>query len=128
MSSCVFDASAVLAVLNRERGHEIAEPHLFGATISTVNYGEVLKKSVERGGSIPMVQLLLAKQDLRIVPFDVSHSVCSAEICPAGKAHGLSFADRACLSLGLLLDLPIVTAEEAMKQVNLPIKVKLIRK
>ena len=75
-----------------------------------------------------MVQLLLAKQDLRIVPFDVSHSVCSAEICPAGKAHGLSFADRACLSLGLLLDLPIVTAEEAMKQVNLPIKVKLIRK
>jgi len=128
VSNSVFDASAVLAVLNRERGREVAEPLLFGATISAVNYGEVLKKTIERGGSIPKVQLLLAKQDLRVIPFDISHSVGAAQIYIAGAPHGLSFADRACMSLGLSLDLPIVTAEEDMERVDLPVTVKVIRR
>jgi PIN domain nuclease of toxin-antitoxin system len=124
----VFDASAVLAVLNHERGHEKASPLLSGATISAVNYGEVLKKAVEFGGSISKVQLLLGKQSLRVIPFDVAHAVKAAAIWPESKPFGLSFADRACMSLGLLLDLPIVTAEENMAKVDLPAKVKLIRK
>lgn len=128
MSSCIFDASAMLAVLNRERGHEIAEPLFVGACVSAVNYGEVLKKAVEHGGSIPRVQLLLMKQNLKIKPFDILHSVKSAEIYPQSKPLGLSFADRACVSLGLMLDLPIVTADEKMAEVDLPLRVNLIRK
>ena len=128
MSSVVFDASAVLAVLNRERGHDKATPLLHGAVISAVNYGEVLKKAVEVGGSIATVQLLLGKQSLLIVPFDVPHAVKAASIWTQSKAFGLSFADRACVALGLLLDLPVVTAEQNMSKVELPVKVKLIRK
>ena len=128
MSSVVFDASAVLAILNRERGHKVAERQFFGATISAVNYGEVLKKTVEKGGSIGKTRLLLAKQDLAVIPFDVEHAVRAAEIYPTSKPHGLSFADRACMSLGLMLELPIVTAEEEMEKVDLPVKVKVIRK
>jgi ribonuclease VapC len=128
VSSVVFDASAVLAVLNRERGHDKAAPLLHGAAISAVNYGEVLKKTIEFGGSIPTVQLLLGKQSLRVVPFDVAHAVKAALIWPQSKPFGLSFADRACVALGLLLDLPVVTAEENMSKVDLPVKVKLIRK
>ena len=128
MSSSVFDASAVLAVLNRERGHEHAEADFFGATISAVNYGEVLKKTIEKGGSIVKTQMFLAKQDLKVIPFDRQHAVAAAEIYPASKVYGLSFADRACMSLGMILDTPIVTAEEDMGKVDLPVTVKLIRK
>ena len=128
MSSSVFDASAVLAVLNAEPGKEVAGPHLFGATISSVNYSEVLKKTVEVGGSISKVQLFLAKQNLNVVPFATQHAVQTAEIWPESKALGLSFADRACLSLGLMLDLPVLTTDGDMASVNLPVDVKLIRK
>ena len=39
----------------------------------------------------------------------------------------MSFADRACLSLGVMRRATVLTAERKMKLVTLPIKVKLIR-
>ncbi len=40
MSRVVLDASAILAVLNNERGAETVLPLLRGASVSAVNYGE----------------------------------------------------------------------------------------
>ena len=128
MSDAVFDASAVLAILNRERGHETAAKDLYQATISAVNYGEVLKKSAERGGSIVHVRAILAQQRLDVVPFDLEHAVKAAEIWHECKPFGLSFADRACVSLGMMLNLPVVTAEENMAKPELSVSVELIRK
>lgn len=127
MNSPVFDASAVLAVLNRERAYQTAEDSLYGATISAVNYGEVLKKSAERGGEIAHVRAILTQQRLEVVAFDLKHSVKAAEISEACRPHGLSFADRACLSLGLMLDKPVVTAEEQMVRADLDVEFKFIR-
>lgn len=124
----VFDASAVLAVLQRERGHEVAAASLEGASISAVNYGEVLKKSAERGGSIAHVRAILAQQRLRIVPFDGTHAVRAAEIWKDCKPYGLSFADRACVSLGMMLDATVMTTEQNMTKVKLPVTIELIRK
>jgi len=44
------------------------------------------------------------------------------------KPHGLSFADRACVSLGLMLELPVLTADADMTKIDLPVKFELIRK
>lgn len=128
MSSVVFDASAVLAVLNRERGHEKAAGELYGAAISAVNYGEVLKKGAERGGDIAQIVAILHQQRMDIVPFDASAARNAAEIWEACKPFGLSFADRACMSLGMSLQRTVYTAEEGMAKVELPIEVQLIRK
>ncbi|MEZ6129193.1 MAG: type II toxin-antitoxin system VapC family toxin [Planctomycetaceae bacterium] len=128
MSSVVFDASAVLAVLNRETGHEKAAERIYGAAISAVNYGEVLKKSAERGGSIAHVAAILRQQRMNITSFDADQAARAAEIWSECKPFGLSFADRACIALGLTMKVPIITAEQSMSQVALPVEFQLIRK
>lgn len=128
MSSVVFDAAAVLAVLNKETGHQKAAARLYGATISAVNYGEVLKKGSERGGSIPHIAAILRQQRLDVVPFDEEQATLAAEIWEECKPFGLSFADRACIALGIKLDLPILTTDADMQKPSLSSTVELIRR
>lgn len=127
MNKVVLDASAVLAVLNREPGSEIVAPVFQGATISAVNYSEVLKKTVEFGGDTINVQQLLDRQSLNVVPFDVAHAIEAAMILPYTSGFGLSFADRACVSLGRRLGYVIFTADSCINVPKLDIEVRLIR-
>jgi ribonuclease VapC len=123
----VLDASAVLAVLNREPGSEVVEPVFLGATISAVNYSEVLKKIVEFGGEITNIRILLDRQSLNVVAFDKAHAIEAASILPQTSEFGLSFADRACVALGRHLDFVVFTAETRMSLPKLGIEVRLIR-
>ena len=127
VTSVVLDASAVIAVLNSEPGAELVLGVLAGAVISAVNYSEVLKKTIERCQAIRPVSALLQGYRVEIVPFDEALATTSAELYPQTKAHGLSFADRACLALGVQRNCKVFTSEKRMGLVSLPIKVKLIR-
>lgn len=127
MSSVVLDASAVLAVMHRERGHEKVMPHLEGGLISAVNYAEVLKKVAERGADLLVARLYLQNLTLTIVPFDQAQAVETAKLWPLVQGRGLSLADRACLALGILKKAPIVTGDTGMAEVDVPVKVKLFR-
>ena len=51
MTSVVLDASAMMAYLNAEPGADIVRAALHDAVMSSVNFSEVLKKTVERHGS-----------------------------------------------------------------------------
>lgn len=126
-SAAVLDASALLAVLHAEKGFEKVLPHLRGGLVSAVNYSEVLKKAVERGLGLTPTRLQLAKFNLDVVPFDEAHAIRAAEIWPQCKPYGLSAADRACVSLGLIRDLTVITADVRMQDVELGAKVVLIR-
>jgi PIN domain nuclease of toxin-antitoxin system len=95
--------------------------------ISAVNYSEVLKKSVERGTALDSVRIHLDYFMLDIVPFDAEQATRAADIWPAVRALGLSFADRACLTLGLTRSATILTADKQMAETQLPVKVKLLR-
>lgn len=128
MNKVVLDASAVLAVLFLEEGKQAVEPVLFGASMSAVNYSEVLKKAVEKRGSLQQARYFLERQSINVVPFDASQAVLAASILPQTSPFGLSFADRACLSLGMQLQYKVYTAEQRMGETNLDVKVKLIRK
>ncbi len=128
MNKVVLDASAVLAVFFLEEGKQAVEPVLFGASMSAVNYSEVLKKAVEKRGSLQQARYFLDRQSISIVPFDASQAVLAASILPQTSPFGLSFADRACLSLGMKLQYKVYTAEQRMGETQLDVKVKLIRK
>lgn len=128
MNKVVLDASAVLAVFFMEEGKQAVEPVLFGASMSAVNYSEVLKKAVEKRGSLQQARYFLERQSINVVPFDASQAVLAASILPQTSPFGLSFADRACLSLGLKLQFKVFTAEQRMGETELDVKVKLIRK
>lgn len=127
MSDVVLDASALLAVLRKEPGGEIVEPLLLGAAVSAVNYSEVIKKSVEAGGRAGETHALLRLMDLVVVSFDEPQAVAAGELYIQTRVKGLSFADRACLSLGIRRRCPVITAERKFAEAGLPLEVRLIR-
>lgn len=127
MTSVVLDASALLAVMNSEPGADIVRASLVGALMSAVNYSEVMKKTIERSVAVDKLHALIKTASIDIIPFDALLAEASAELYPATKAHGMSFADRACLALGIQRKLLVLTAERKMRIKSLPVTVKLIR-
>lgn len=127
MTSAVLDASALLAVLNSEPGAETVLAALSDAVISAVNYSEVLKKTIERCAATEPVLGLVNGWPIDVIPFDEKLAHASAALYPQTKEHGLSFADRASLALGVQRNCKVLTSERRMGLVALPIKVKVIR-
>jgi PIN domain nuclease of toxin-antitoxin system len=122
-----LDASALLAVLLQERGADVVEQQVAGAAISTVNYSEVLKKAVEKGGTLEDAASVVRSLQLDIVPFEEWNARDAARLYPTTKDKGLSFADRACLSLALELDARLYTADKRLAGVDVPLDLILIR-
>ncbi len=87
----VLDASAVLALLQRELG--AAQVDLVGSVLSSVNFAEVVQMSVERGTA---VDKLLQELDVR--PFGPEEARLAEELIAVIRPYGLSLADRACLA------------------------------
>jgi PIN domain nuclease of toxin-antitoxin system len=107
----VLDASAVLAVLNREPGNEQVVAVLPAALLGTVNLAEVISKLCERG--VPADAAMEAVQclGLDIVPHSREQALRAGELRPLTKAFGLSLGDRACLALGRERRAAVITAE-----------------
>ncbi len=132
--SSVLDASALLAYLNDETGAETVEIALKrGCVISSVNLAEVFSKIADLGlKPETLAQRLGAEgilhQTLEVHIFDFQDSLMVATLCPVTKAQGLSLGDRACLALGLRLNLPVLTAEKIWsKLTTISINVQVIR-
>ena len=128
MNKVVLDASALLAFAHGERGSEVVKPKLVDAMMSSVNYSEFLKKSIEHGISASNAGSLVTRNRIQILPFDKKQGHVAAELWPAGKPLGLSFADRACLALAISVNGTVYTADKNMADVDAKIKIVLIRK
>jgi PIN domain nuclease of toxin-antitoxin system len=125
--SWVVDTSALLAVINRERGAEIVDPLLFGAAISTVNLSEAVAKLTERGLPLDEVRDTLGMTGLIRHAFDERAAYEAGMLRPLTRASGLSFADRACLALARLTTLPVLTADRRWATIDLGIEVRVFR-
>lgn len=123
----VLDASAVLAVLNGERGEKKVVPLLAESAISTVNLTEVAAKLLEAGMDETSAQLAVAVLGIgEIVDFTTDSAWEAAVLRPLTKQYGLSLGDRACLALAVKLKVPAVTADKEWSKLKL-CKVVLIR-
>ena len=127
MSSWVLDASALLALLNRELGSEKVVAALPDAVMSSVNLSEVVAKLVDQGRAETEIRSYLDALGLVIVPFDAEMAYRSGGLRSVTKSAGLSFGDRACLALAASLDVPALTSDRAWASLNLNVKVELIR-
>jgi len=127
VSRVVLDASAILAYAMGERGSDAVRERLSNAAMSAVNYSEVLKKTIERGGDAQLIGLLLERTNVEIVPFDEQQAAAAARLFPATRDKGLSFADRACLALALQLKAVLYTADRRLAEIDAPVRVVLIR-
>jgi ribonuclease VapC len=99
MSSYVLDVSALVALLQQETGADAVAAALRDASISTVNWSEVLQKSLSQGIDTVGMQTDLEALGVQFVPLSSLHSELAAQLWPNTKSFGLSLGDRACIAL-----------------------------
>lgn len=122
----VLDSSAILAVVNLEKGAETVEPLLSDSIVSSVNAAEVLTKLVEKGVSLEDALEDFLKLGLEVIKFDARQAAKVAELRPLTKHLGLSLGDRACLALAILENATAVTADKNWAGLSL-CKIEVIR-
>ena len=127
MADVVLDASAVLALLRREKGFEKVEAVADSASVSAVNLAEVGSYFTEAGQSIAKVRTILQALRMRIVAFDEEQAIEAARLQPLTQHLGLSLADRACLALGRLHRLPVLTTDRAWRSLRISVTIEVIR-
>ena len=114
----VLDASALLAYLFRETGHEIVGQYIEDACISTVNLSEVAGRFSRDGINVtPLIQHL-EKTSITFVSFNQEHALCAAELITLTKPYGLSLADRCCLGLAITRNLAVLTADSVWAEIE----------
>jgi ribonuclease VapC len=133
LAGAVLDASAVLAYLNREAGAEVvADLVAAGASLSAVNFAEVLSTAADRG--VPTERLIARLGEVGVFegavsvePFTAEDASTVGSLRLATRGAGLSLGDRACLALARRLDAPAVTADAAWAEVDVGVEIRLIR-
>jgi PIN domain nuclease of toxin-antitoxin system len=111
VNDVVLDASALCALLFKEKGMDRVEQLLNGALISSVNLSETAAKAIEYGTSLEEAITTLDAFPLRVVPFDRDLAYIAASLRAATWHAGLGLGDRACLALALSRKMPAVTTE-----------------
>ena len=127
MSEVVLDASALLALLNKEPGHEEVAQTMPDAAISAINLSEVAAKLAESGMPEEVIREALEGLAMEVHDFGRDSAFQTAMLRPSTRPKGLSLADRACLALGRRLDIPVLTADRAWEGLDLEVEVRLIR-
>ena len=88
------------------------------AAISTVNLAEVHGKLVGRGLSPDDVWEAALSPIREDVPFTSEHARVAGDLVAQTRPLGLFLGDRACLALGLALQVPVYTADKSWKKVK----------
>jgi PIN domain nuclease of toxin-antitoxin system len=131
MTSAILDTSAILATINNEAGSEIVKPLLSNSIVSSVNIAETSAILVSRY-KIPLseVKALINQLIGTVINFTEEQAYIIAELEVINKEHGydLSLADKACISLGVSMNMAVYTADKVWKELNFKnTNIKLIR-
>jgi PIN domain nuclease of toxin-antitoxin system len=121
-----------MAYFYQEPGADVVESAILqGSFISTINWAEVLSTAMHRGEDIDeLISKIESANELSrltILPAIEIDAIQIARLRPATKTLGLSLGDRACLALGLRLDLTVLTADQVWRNLALNIPITIIR-
>ena len=127
MNKWVLDASALLALLNREPGHgRVADALVEGAMMSTVNLSEVVAKLADSGLTEAEICEAIEPLGIDYAAFDEEGALLAGMLRPTSREVGLSLGDRACVALGNLSGLPVLTSDLAWKDLDLDSGVEIV--
>jgi PIN domain nuclease of toxin-antitoxin system len=128
MNEIVLDASAVLAVIQHERGEErLTSDVLSRAVISTVNLAEVQSKLVKNGYSPAQGWEDTLKLVASFELFTSDQARIAGDLITTTEPYGLSLGDRSCLALAIALNAPVYTTEQAWRNLKLGVPIHVIR-
>ena len=129
MSKHILDTSAVLAYLFDETGAEQVAPvfEAGNAVISNANLAELISKLFDQGMPESAVKELLDNLEMKCMPLTEDQAFITGALRPLAKPFGLSLDDRACIALGMLEQLPVLTADAVWIKMDVDCEIKLIR-
>ena len=127
MSEVVLDASAILALLNKETGSEEVLKFIGKAAMSTVNLSEVIAKLADAGIPEEDIREIISHLNLEVIDFNQEQALKAGILRPITKSIGLSFGDRACLALGIILNQPVLTTDRLWGNINVGVEVRILR-
>jgi PIN domain nuclease of toxin-antitoxin system len=122
-----LDASALLAFLFRESGHERVALHVERSCISTVNLAEVLGRFARDGHDPRAVLERLSATAIELVPFGPDDAATVAALVPKTRKLGLSLGDRACLALATARGIPALTADRSWVGLEVGVRIEVVR-
>ena len=122
-----MDASVILAYLRSEPGASGARDMMARSVVSSVNLSEVIAKLAEEGLEEVEIRRTINRLPILVVPFDEEFAYVAGLLRSVTKSEGLSFGDRACLALGIVMGLPVITADRNWARVSLDLDLRLIR-
>lgn len=127
MAEAVLDASALLAFLRGEPGAEKVASVLTRSRISAVNLVETMSKMVEYGKLLDEVSFQIERLRIPVIPFDAAQAKIVASLWKATRVAGLSLGDRACMALGILSNMPVLTTDRLWEKADVGVVVEVIR-
>jgi ribonuclease VapC len=126
----VLDASAIIAFLNREPGHEaVADMLAAGAGVCTPNIAEAIDVLARHGLTATQAVDAIEALPITIVDADLDLAKRVGALEQPTRRLGLSLGDRFCLALAAREKLPALTTDQDWSQAGslAGVEVRLIR-
>jgi PIN domain nuclease of toxin-antitoxin system len=128
MNEIVFDASAMLAMIQHERGAEQITDEILGRSVaSTVNLAEVHSKLVKKGYTPDEAWEDTLSAVKTAEPYTCDHAKIAGDLIATTEPYGLSLGDRSCLALAIALKAPVYTTEQLWRDLKLGVTIHVIR-
>lgn len=124
----VMDASAILCLLNGEKGADQVAAALPGSVIGATNYAEVITKLRDSGMTKEDADEALGAFDLDVRSLSRGQAAQTGHLRSETKEAGLSLGGRACLALALDLNGTAVTCDKDWKKSKIAgLKIQVVR-
>ena len=125
MNRYVLDSSALIALINDEPGSDRVKRALSGSIMSAVNVSEVVAVLIRLSMPHDKIHVLIKNLVHAVIPFNEEQAFIAGYLYTETKVKGLSFGDRACLSLGKVKNMPVLTSDRKWSEVDCGVQVEI---
>jgi ribonuclease VapC len=123
----ILDASALLALVFDEAGAEFVAAEARTSCILSVNFSEVVQRVIAIDGNPDRAEEAVDLLGIEVVPFDRRLARLTAELREKTSFMGASFADLACLALGLASGAHILSSDPDWRRLDIGVDIRMIR-